>query len=50
MYLKTSVQPVERNGIEFFKLEHIHTKLKIGDGHVQITTKDPSAQASGNYS
>ncbi|KAG5895536.1 hypothetical protein JTB14_010680 [Gonioctena quinquepunctata] len=48
MYIKGSLKKYTKEGVEYFRVNKLNTKITIGDGEVKLTSKDKDMQFAAN--
>lgn len=47
MYIRASFKRYKKKGIEYFRMGKVNAKLTVGDGRIQLISKDKEMQYAG---
>lgn len=47
IYAKINLKLEDKDGVQYFKVDRFLTKIRVGDGWVKLTSKNPDYQFAG---
>lgn len=49
IYAKGNVKLEDKDGVQYFKIDKFQMKIRVGDGWMKLTSKNPDYQFAGEY-
>lgn len=47
IYARGNLKIEDKNGVKYFKVDKFQTKIRVADGWVKLTSKNPDMQFAG---